>query len=239
MVKVYAEILTPSPLTSREDGAAVLDLWEKYLPDHLPERIGNWEPIKQPFDRRNRAATLDVWRWPFLALRRKPRMDVQVFMRKGDHIRYATWVLGFDYGSVDIDQLGRFVRAAATTLEADLACLTLLTDDEIAAGRRNGTVLHLDKQGTRFTFMIASQHVQDSLPDVYWLTVLGRRYVQLFGAPALLSSPVHVAEQLTDNAVALQLTPRLDDTLASPREYSSAKRRLKDHLGMSAFALHG
>jgi hypothetical protein len=44
-VTTVLQILTPLALTQREDGRLVLELWEKYLPNLLPDRYGNWEPV--------------------------------------------------------------------------------------------------------------------------------------------------------------------------------------------------
>jgi len=82
---------------------------------------------------------------------------------------------------VDLKELARFLREAAKALEGDFGCLTLLTSAEIEAGRRNATVLTLDKSATRFDFFISSQGIQRCIPDVYWMTVFGAPYVKMFG----------------------------------------------------------
>ena len=56
---------------------AILRLWESYLPEHF-DKFGNWEPIDQVFDLSRRDAILDQWKWPFLAIKKRPRMDASV-----------------------------------------------------------------------------------------------------------------------------------------------------------------
>jgi len=191
--KIYVEILTPQPLTSPEEGERVLRLWHSYLPSWLPDKVGNWEPVDQAFDLDERDAILRLWRWPFLAVKSKPRMDAEVFMRKGQLLQHAAWLLCFDHGDVDVRELTRFLQEASKVLEADFGCLTLLTDGEIEAGRRNGAVLALDRRATRFTFGISSRAIRTCIPDVYWMTVFGAPYVKMFGRDRLLSAPVHKA----------------------------------------------
>jgi hypothetical protein len=77
------EILSPLPLTRREDGQAILDLWQSYLPELLPDYFGNWEPIDRVFNLQKLDAVLDQWKWPFLATKKSPAVDASIWMRKG------------------------------------------------------------------------------------------------------------------------------------------------------------
>ena len=109
---MFLEILTPKPLTSREEGGRVLHLWRSYLPSCLPDKVGNWEPVDQVFHPEDRDAILALWRWPFLAVKSKPKMGARVFMRKGKILQHASWVLSFDYGGVDVKFYPGGVRPA-------------------------------------------------------------------------------------------------------------------------------
>ena len=222
--KIYVEILTPHPLTSPEEGERVLRLWHSYLPSCLPEKVGNWEPVDQAFDLDERDAILRLWRWPFLAVKSKPRMDAEVFMRKGELLQHATWKLCFDYGDVDVRELTRFLQVASKMLEGDFGCLTLLTHAEIEAGRKNGAVSALDRRATRFNFLISSRDIRKCIPDVYWMPVFGAPYVKMFGRDRLLSAPVHKAETLGEAAISLQLTPSLGDVRADASLFAQTKR---------------
>ena len=71
--KIYTSILTPLPLTSRADGDKVLTLWETLLPDYLPDKYGNWEPLKHTFDLSHREEILDAWQWGLFTKKAKPR----------------------------------------------------------------------------------------------------------------------------------------------------------------------
>jgi hypothetical protein len=232
--KVYVELLTPLSLKTREQGERVIRLWTRCLPTFVPERIGNFEPIAEAFDRENTEPNLRVWQWPFLAQRRKPRMDGQVFMRKGSAPQHAAWILSVDYDPLTVDELVDFVSTASVELQADLGCLTLLTASELISGRQNGTVTALDKQATRFGFFIPNPYLQRSLPDVYWLTVFGQAYVRYFGLDSLLAAPGYKTTRLGDQCVRIQLTAYLED-MHRVAEFTTAKARLKAYLGESAF----
>src|ERR1700739_4220560 len=79
---VGLEILSPLLLASREDGRDILELWKTHIPELLPDYYGRWEPIDRPFDRQNIEAALDQWKWGFLPIKKHPRVDAQVWMRK-------------------------------------------------------------------------------------------------------------------------------------------------------------
>jgi hypothetical protein len=73
--QVCLEMLTRMPLASRDEGDLVLRLWEELLPEYLPDKFGNWEPIDRHFDLTARDAILDQWCWPFLTVKRKPEWN--------------------------------------------------------------------------------------------------------------------------------------------------------------------
>jgi hypothetical protein len=232
--RVYVDILTPLPLSAREDGERILNLWEKHLPDCLPDRYGNWEPIDQVFDPRQRDTVLNHWQWPFLAERHRPKMEASVWMRKGKKPLHASWKFAFNFGEVSAEALRDFLRAASVELMADFSCITLLTQSEIDFGRLNRTAWNLDKRATRFDFAIYSQFLQKCIPDLYWVTVFGAPYVEMFGKSKLLSAPVYKAEALSDDIVLLQLTPSLE-AVQDAGVFGGKKAVVKEYLGEEAF----
>ena len=205
------------------------------MPEYLPDKFGNWEPIDQVFEVNKRDMVLKHWRWPFLATKKKPRMDAGVWMRKGTKPLHASWDLTFRSGEVDVTRLTRFLQQAAKELEADFSCLTLFTETEIDFGRRNRTAWNLDKKATKFQFAIYSQFLQQCIPDVYWMTLFGAPYLKVFGKDHLLAAPVHKAEVLSDSIISLQLAPSLEDVSTDAMGFAETKKRLKTFLGEDAF----
>ncbi len=235
-MQLCLELLTRLRLAAREDGDRVLGLWEREFGDCLPDRYNNWEPINRPFDLSKRAEILDAWEWPFLARRRKPRMEASIWMRRDDRPLHALWFIDVHAEPAKAGgAILRFIQAATDTLQADFASCTALTDAEIANGRVNHTVEYLDSAHTKPGFAIFSQHLQQCIPDLYWLTVLGEPYLRLFGRARLLSAPVFRAEPVGDRAVSLQLTASLSDMVEDPDGFAQVRRRVKAHLGENAF----
>lgn len=52
---------------------------------------------------------------------------------------------------------------------------------------------------------IATQLIKRGMPDLFWAQIFGKAYVDLFGLDKLLSSPAYQVEQLTPDAVYVQL----------------------------------
>lgn len=233
--RVFAEVLSRQTLLSPGEGRKLLELWVEALPAYLPDRIGNFEPIRIPFDPTNIEAALEIWRWPFLAKARAGKLQGSVWMPKG-LATHGVWCLSADLApALPQEQIGRLAGDVAVALDADFACVTLLTPDEIEDGRRTDTVGALDVYGRNWTFLIPSHILQKHIPDVYWRTLFGPQYVRSFGRERLLSAPVHAVEEIEDS-IALQLTPDLRDLERDPDGYRRIKRKLKEHLGKDAFA---
>ena len=160
-------------------------------------------------------------------------------MRKGNMLQHATWMMSFDFSENHLEEIQQFVIEAAKFLEADFGCMMLLTETEVEAGRKNGTVHPLDKKATRFNFISPSYLLQKYIPDVYWMTILGAPYVEMFGRSKLLSAPVHRAEAIGESIVMFQLTPTIKDGSADPARHGEAKVQLKTFLGENAFFKSG
>ena len=74
-----------------------------------------------------------------------------------------------------------FLRATAVAVKADFACIHSLNSAEIERGRSNNTVTALDKKATQFNFFLASKDLKRRIPDLFWATVFGGPYVEVFG----------------------------------------------------------
>lgn len=235
MVMLELQILSPLSLTSREDGRLVLDLWNKCLPRLVPDTYGNWEPIDRQFDLENIETVLDAWKWPFLARKKSPRVRFDVWPRKGSQSLHSIWSISVDSAAANQSDLLDFIKKASVVLEADFACLHLLTNHELERGKINNTVSVLNKSATKFTFSVRSKDLQQRIPDLFWVTVFGRPYVKMFGDEKLLSAPVYIAERLQNGAVMLQLSSNLTDLEDKQSELERVRVATVKHLGENAF----
>jgi len=234
-LKLCIELLSPRSLSSREEGGKILELWEQYLPNNIPDRVGNYEPLRTEYRKSAINSMLDLWQWPYLAKKREPLMNASVFMRKPQMLQHSSMNMEFLYNQQDICELLRFLDIAVTELEADLCCMTLLTDNEIQSGRENGSVYKIDKAATKYGFMITSKMLSTYLPDVYWLTYFGTPYIELFGNERLLSVPAYRTMNIDKKCVRMQLTSDIADMYHNAISYQLKKKDIKDHLGLEAY----
>lgn len=232
---VILEVLSPLPLTKREDGQKIFELWKVHLPELLPDFYGNWEPIDRVFNPQEIDAVLDHWKWPLFATKASPSLDASVLMRKGAIQQHATVIFRIDLAAAQQEQLLAFLKSASITLRADFACVHLLTPTELERGRKNKTVRPLDKQGKRLFFFLASKDLRQRLPELYWATIFGERYAEMFGRDRLLTTPGFSIEALPNGAAFLQLTEELTDVAKRTAAFEDARARAKAYLGQDAF----
>ncbi len=211
------------------------DLWKRYLPGLLPDKFGNSEPIDRVFDSEKIEPAIDAWKWPFLATKTRWSLESSVWVRKGGQLMHATWLLSFDSGTSSQTELIEFLKAASVALKADFGCLHLLTPQEIERGRASGAILVLNKQATRFAFNIASKDLKRRIPELFWATVFGGPYVDMFGREQLLSAPVREVQLLPGGGIMLQLSELMTDLETHPTEIDKIRSRTTTHLGTDAF----
>jgi hypothetical protein len=73
------------------------------------------------------------------------------------------------------------------------------------------------------------------LPDLVWGQIFGPAYVELFGMEKLLSTPAYMVEQLTPDAVYIQLTESVFDECDHPEEVHAIRQLAKRHLDDNIF----
>jgi hypothetical protein len=235
-LRISLKILSPLPLTKGEDGKMIFDLWRKYLPDLLPDKFGNWEPIDRPFDPQHIETALDAWRWPFLAVKKQPSVDVSVWMRKGAKQRlHSAWDFQMDTHAASQIELITFLKEASIALNADFGYIHLTTPSELERGRMNKTAHLVDKRTMRFFFSVYSKDLQERIPDLLWATVFGAPYCEMFGRKCLLSAPAYIAQPLSDEMVLLQITEKLSDVEQRADAFNKIRSQVKAHLGEEAF----
>jgi len=234
--KVVLEILSPLPLASREDGQIILEQWKADLPDLLPNLIGNWEPIDRRFDANNFNAALNIWKWPFLAVRDRPRVNCSIWMRKASHQQlHSTLVWDMEQHAASQDSLLTFLKSTSAAVKADFALLHLLTDAEIEYGRHNRTITALDKKATQFNFFLASKDLKRRIPGLFWATAFGAPYVEMFGRDRLVSAPAYQVQVISNEVILLQMTKDLADVDRRSDVFNETRSQVKQHLTEDAF----
>ena len=134
-----------------------------------------------------------------------------------------------EMGHVPQDALVDYMKTASVRARADFAFVDALAESYRDFGMENGSVPYGDR------FMLSTHVIRHWLPDVFWGTVFGPPYVQLFGKDRLLSAPVAVAEEIADDMIYMQLTDNLSDVVQDPVAVQACRARVKEHLKIDAF----
>jgi hypothetical protein len=166
------------------------------------------------------------------------------------------------FESDQLDDLGRFcefVYRVSEIFEADYSMAHILTwaelEDRLETIRRRPamwpqasgeqTVQRFRQRTERegFASVLWSMDVPDintvqlrkCLPDLYWVNVFGRPYLEMFGRENILETPACEVRELSNGAVGIRLTESLIDTTEDWGSYKLARDRCKGHLDTGAF----
>ncbi|HEV2474607.1 MAG TPA: NTF2 fold immunity protein [Chthonomonadales bacterium] len=228
MKTLEVELLVPRRLTSRAEASEVLGLLENVYSGLRPEKYGHLEPIRTPFDRE---AVLRAWPDVFFWRHRQPSVTGCLFPKlpnRANSYLHAWITISVGLFKADVASVKRFLSAASGQLNAHFAFAHYLTEGDQALGRANRTI---SDNGV----CVSAHTILKSIPDLYWITVLGTPYVQIFGRDRLLSAPAYRVEELENGAFLLQLS---EHPLDAEKDYEAVNRvrlALKQHLDCNVF----
>ncbi len=236
MSEVFFEILSPLPLNSREDARKLFNIWAESAPQFFPDRCGFHEPLRQEFSLASMDEALRSWDFQFLLKRlASPKLEAGVLMQYGPHRKHATWTIGLQRLR-DFEQTSfcNLLRRSAAILTPDFGLIHHTTEAETARGQENGSITFLNRSKTRKNLFVTTHILRKYVPDIYWTTLFGEPYVQLFSREKLLSAPAHRVEELENGSVVIQLTPDLNDTVTDEIAFESVRQAVRDHLDSDA-----
>ena len=237
MSEVFFEMLSPLPLDSHEDARNLFDIWARNAPSFFPDRAGVHEPLKRPFSLASLEDVLDDWKFQFLLKRvSSPKLQSVVMMQYGPHKLHSTWTIGLrrikDFDDISF---GNLIKAAARSFLPDFGFIHSVTAAETARGLSNGSIAFLDSARKTKSLYVTTHILKRYVPDIYWTTIFGGQYVQLFSRSRLLSAPVHRVEELGNGCVLLQLTPKLTDVFDDESHFERLRQVVRNHLGADVF----
>lgn len=84
-------------------------------------------------------------------------------------------------------------------------------------------------------FMLTSRDFSEGLPSLYWLQVLGPRWVERLGADRIAGTPAHRVAQVGDQHWVIQLAPTLAAVTEDFAAFARARSAAVEHLGREHF----
>ncbi len=232
---IELQILTPKRLRSRDQATAVLDLLCEPAYGLVPAKWDLYEPIRRPFECKDYEAILDEWGMSFLWTRKQPRCQGSVWPSRFPVHGHGWITVTVRAEGFGVEGLIRFAQEASAALEAHFCFLHLLTEPEIAFGRQNGTVGCLDPKRGRYAITLPSRKLKMRIPDLYWGTVLGQPYVELFGKERLLSAPAFDLREIGGGCIYIQLSESIYDLETDYERVDGVRQAVKKHLDCNAF----
>jgi hypothetical protein len=237
MNELTLSILTKQKIDSVESGKCMMNSLCESAPEFLPEKIGNCEPLRDSFDSQR---FTELWTDPFLWKHKKPRCEGSAWFHSSVlHSNLHLDLLPshgkpqFDY----VQAMARLLNNWTQLLRPDFGYVHLLSATEIAAEKATklGTVTALDPANRRHCLTVTSHTLKKYIPELYWVTVFGAPYVELFGRERLINAPAFLAEEIADGIVQLQLTKDIEDLESRPEEVARRRMVIKEYLGSDAF----
>jgi hypothetical protein len=219
----YRDVLTRYP-----EKETLLDCLESLGPVFTPDRFGPWEPVRTPYERQ---AALAAWDWAMLFRKLKPSLWLTTTGLLGPRPRFSYFsVLGAVTRELE-PLLENVLFTLAKPFDCQLGLLHVLTPADRPRGSKSGTINGLT---SKITLTVTTQDLVRFLPDVYWGTLFGSAYIELFGRERLLSAPCFKAEEVSPQLIYLQMTEKLSDCLKKPDEVDAVRARVRAHLDCNA-----
>jgi hypothetical protein len=237
MSDVFFEILSPLPLNRHQDARTLFQLWADNAFHFLPDRWGLYEPLRHHFSLSNLDEAIRTWEFAYHVKRvAAPKLESNIFMQYGPHRDHATWKIALK-NVKDFEQstFCRLLKSAASAFSADFGFIHKITDAEIARGRANDSIGYLNTAHTEKNLFVVTHDLRKWLPDIYWMTVFGGPYVELFSRERLLSCPAHSVKELDSGSIVIQLTPELKDITAEEASFERVRHEARNHLNNDAF----
>ena len=237
MTDVFFQILTPLPLNRQLDARKLFRLWADNAPDFFPDRWGLYEPLRHHFSLSTLENAIRIWEFSYHVKRTAaPKLESIVHMQYGPHRDHATWSICLkklkDFEQSTFCQL---LECAAVAFSAGLGFIHKIADAELPRARANDTVGFLNRARTEKDLYVVTRHLRKFLPDIYWMTVFGSPYVELFSRERLLSCPAYRVKELDNGSIVIQLTPELKDIATEEAAFEQVRQNARRHLDNDAF----
>ena len=243
--RIELQTLSRRSMIRPADFNARLRLHCEILPEYAIEKLQVGEPVRAPFsldlidtlfpdDGSDRGAVGVTWKRTS-----KPKAEgIFSIANKGfkssagnSHASELMQCEGLKLTPSHQAALIAYIQQSVVRFDGDIALLDSRTSEYLERYMRP----YSEWDNCFGDFSIYTHTLRHWLPDLYWGTVFGKAYVDMFGLDCLLSAPAYEVKQLSDEAVYLQLSPNLQDLHDDFDAVQAVRDAVKDHLGRDAF----
>ncbi len=240
---VAVEIHSRRTMRNPQDFFARLMLHHEMLSDMRPTKWGWWEPAKHVWDvselRRfipnDRGGNADSVVW---TRGQKPKAEgnfcIAIKPADPNALRnHASEWIHCELSQFSQEPMIDYIQQSTLQLDGDIAFIHYIAEEEkpirYLETQWEGCYINI----TSLSFVTAT--LRHWLPNLPWAIVFGSAYVRLFGLECLLSAPAYQVKKLSDDAVYIQLSPKITDLIDDYAAVNQVREAVKNHLGRDAF----
>jgi hypothetical protein len=172
----------------------------------------------------------------FLWKRTRPSFAGGVYPASDPRIRHGWLTFHGDPTALPPEDALALVRELSCEFEADFALIHQLQHmTEIEIGQESGIVTPLGSGGEKFALSVPPIVLGRYIPELFWVTILGPSYVNLFGRERVLAAPCEMIEELPYGGILFRVAPRLSDFARTFDRVDEKRRAIKSYLDENAF----
>jgi hypothetical protein len=232
MLDLDINILSPLSFSAQTNGRDFMNLFIKLLPELVPDKYGNCEPLKTKFDPENVDEFLDALDFPVYWKRKRSSNGTIGTIDYFRHRIHTQITISGKSSKVDPSKLIRFIQDASILLCADFAYISLFSQEE-------ADLSMIDKKANEISSSlglgVTTHRLRKYLPELCWATLFGKPYIELFSRDRLLSAPAFSVQELSKDLIYLQLTENVSDFKTRYAEVNPIQKAVKEHLNCNAF----
>ena len=198
-------------------------------PLFVPDLWGYVEPLKSKFSAEEIPRIILGWTQNvFWKRKRSPKAEGSAWSDWSDWPKHGWLVLDGLNFHVAASSIVSFLERAANALVADFGVAHMVAPHEIESGQASKTVMDGN-------LGVTTHQLRKYIPDLYWVTVFGEPYVELFGKERLLSVPAYLVKELDYGGVWIQLCESPLEFVSDYERVNRSRQQAKEHLGLNAF----
>ncbi|AFY55892.1 hypothetical protein Riv7116_3436 [Rivularia sp. PCC 7116] len=201
--------LSANQTTVKSKGREFLDLLRTYLPAFNPVRYGAWEPLNNYFNFSNIEKPLQCSNNEYFLWKSKRHACEEIASMDSKSIHSSIDIIGKSE-SVDCTQVVSFFLKTTELIKPDFAYVHLFSDEELHTITKGINTTFYD-MSMPFRTGISTYELRKYIPNLCWGTIFGSPYIKLFEREHILSSPASKVQQLSENAIYIQLSEDLTD----------------------------
>jgi hypothetical protein len=217
------ELMVDGPL---DDGTELLRLIERHVPEALPEKCGTEDPPRERF---SWDALGELWGAGGFLWRAKGVEGEVIQPQPGQHESYV--LIDADPARVGAEALVAFVEAFCARHRAIYGHVHLVTEADRGRSGPDDPFVNGDEPN----LFVTAEEIADSIPALFWTSVLGPPLVDRIGRDRVLGAPVARCSEPSEQTVVLQLTDRVEDLREDYAAFDAAREQAKHHLGAEHF----